>query len=307
MINNVKQVSQLTTWMLGLDVVRAIAPSYETAMRAVIKHTGINNNWFTLHLVRGAEPIPFTLTHYHRLYPYASKDYLQSKLDQLTSENFLAKDPLCNYHLTKTGRKAIERTYQMAHREMGKVCALGFQKMQAIADMLQRVIITTLQTPYPFETHALKISRWTDVGEYAPTTTRIDQYLTDLKHFREDAHIASWQHHKISGEVWEALTLIWANEAHTAQKLNEKLAHRGHTQQTYTRALHTLVQRGWVEECEQFGHYCLTDLGRIIREESECLTDEYFFASWGCLSPNEQQELHLLLLELYHSLQQAAA
>lgn len=306
-MNNVEQVSKLATWTLSLNVVRAIAPSYETAMRAVIKHTGINNNWFTLHLVRGAEPTPFTLTHYHRIYPYTSKDFLQTKLDQLTAEDFLIKDPLCNYHLSKSGRKAIERTYQMAHREMGKICALPFQKMQYIADMLQRVMLTSLHSPHPFEKRALKISRWTDVGEYAPTTTRIDQYITDLKHFREDAHTASWQHLLISGEAWEAFTLIWNNQAHTAQQLSEKLAHRGHSQATYTRALHTLTQRGWITECEQFGHYCLTDLGRIIREESECLTDQTFFAMWACLSPDELQDLHWLLLELHNSLLQAAA
>ena len=301
------QIEKAITWRVGVDVIRVISHYYQTPMRAIIKHTGINNNWFTLYIVRGTEPEVFTLNRYQQLYPHIAKDQLQQKLNDLTEQGFLSVDPLDAYRLTKTGRKAIERTMQMAHREMGKIRALPYQEMQYLADLLHRIVINSIQFNLPIEKHMMKISRWTDVGEFAPMTTRIEQYLTDLKRYRHDAKIASWQQHYIEGEVWETFTMICEEKADTTTALDDLLQAHGHERITLAHALQSLEQRGWIAEGDLPNQYHITELGHIVYDEATHMTDQYFYAGWLCLSEKELQDLHYLLLQLHDTLQQAAA
>ena len=306
-MQTIGQIEKTITWRIGVDVIYAVSHYYRTPMRAVIKHTGINNNWFTLYLIRGTEPEVFTLNRYQQLYPHIAKDHLQQKLDDLTEQDFLSVDPLGGYRLTKTGRKAIDRTMQMAHREMGKIRALPYQEMQYLADLLHRIVMTSMQFNLPIEKHMMKISRWTDVGEFAPMTTRIEQYLTDLKRYRHDTEVASWQHHCMEGEVWETFTMICAGEAHTAKALDERLQAHGHESSTLAHALQSLEQRGWIVKDDVLHQYRITDLGHIVYDEATRMADQYFYVGWACLTETELHDLHHLLLQLHDTLQQAAA
>ncbi|MDY7042442.1 MAG: MarR family winged helix-turn-helix transcriptional regulator, partial [Chloroflexota bacterium] len=147
-------------------------------------------------------------------------------------------------------------------------------------------------------------SRWTDPGENASGAARTDQYLTDLYCFRDDAHLAAWRRHDVSGHIWEALTFLWRGDARTAEELAEKLPRRGHSVEAYTEALDDLAGRGWIEETPD--GYQSTAQGRALRQEAEDATDRYFFAPWACLNDAEKIQLHTLLTRLRDNLQKMA-
>ncbi len=62
-------------------------------------------------------------------------------------------------------------------------------------------------------------------------------------------------------------------------------AERGFTREQYAQAFQELVNPGWLEAYA--GVYCVTDKGNRIHEETEALTDKYFFAPWSRLNESE--------------------
>lgn len=56
------------------------------------------------------------------------------------------------------------------------------------------------------------------------------------------------------------------------------------------------MNRGWLEAYA--GVYRVTDKGKRIHEETEALTDKYFFAPWSCLNESDLEELWSLASQL---------
>ena len=130
---------------------------------------------------------------------------------------------------------------------------------------------------------------------------RIDQYLSDLAAFRDDAHLAAWQSHSIEGHIWEAFTYLWRGEVTTLAGLYHKLERRGNSQDEYKQALENLIKRGWVKE--EAGEYRVTPPGQDVRQAVEEATDRYFYGAWSCFSQGEKEELQTLLNLLRDGLQ----
>jgi DNA-binding MarR family transcriptional regulator len=158
------------------------------------------------------------------------------------------------------------------------------------------VVQASLAAPEPAAKPTLLTSRHTDPGSGAAPAARIDQYLTDLLHYRDDAHQAAWQPVGVSGPAWEILTLIWRGEAQTIEELRARLERRGHTAEAYSQYLHGLIGRGWV--AEQSGRFEITDAGRALREQAEETTNRLFYAPWAGLTERELEELRGLLVHL---------
>jgi hypothetical protein len=119
----------------------------------------------------------------------------------------------------------------------------------------------------------------------------------ELAAYRDDAHIAVWQAHKIEGHTWEVLTVLWRGQTPTsADLLYEKLGNRSIPGEVYGQDLHELVSRGWADE--EAGLYQITTEGQLIREEAEELTDQYFFGAWDCLSKAELEDLLHLAMQI---------
>ena len=152
------------------------------------------------------------------------------------------------------------------------------------------------QRPDTNELEALLASRRSEPGPQAALGARIDQYLTDLLRFRDDAHQAAWQPLGVGGLAWELLTLIWRGEANTREALQQQLERRGHATADYDQALSDLAGRGWLaEQDEQFR---VTDAGRAVREQAEEQTDRLFYGPWNRLSAAEIDQLRELLTRL---------
>jgi ribosomal protein S19E (S16A) len=150
----------------------------------------------------------------------------------------------------------------------------------------------------------LKYSRWTDPGADAPAAVRIDQFLTDLAHYRDDAHNAAWMPYGISGTAWEALTFVWREDARTPEALAEALPFRGHTADRYVEALAELAERGWVEETAE--GYQVTERGGKLRQKAEDETNRFHSVGWSTLSDDELGKLSELLTRLAENLRRKA-
>ncbi|MDY7042153.1 MAG: hypothetical protein SVX38_14945, partial [Chloroflexota bacterium] len=216
-------------WSLAEETMRAFQPFYREATQKAIEDSGVPDHWFALRLARGSDPAPFTVECFHTLYPYTAQQRQAEILEDLAQLDLLEKVGERAYRLTGRGSEAVESIFKAAHRALGTIDPLPAGEMDRLNDLLYRLVEATLQAPEPEDKRAISYSRWTDPGENASGAARTDQYLTDLYCFRDDAHLAAWRRHNVSGHIWEVLTFLWRGDARTAEELAEKLPRRGHS------------------------------------------------------------------------------
>ena len=70
-------------------------------------------------------------------------------------------------------------------------------------------------------------------GPDAAPATQIDQYLTDLLRFRDDAHLAAWVNLGVDGRTWDAFSAVWREDNISAASLAETLSNRNFTADDY--------------------------------------------------------------------------
>jgi DNA-binding MarR family transcriptional regulator len=290
-------------WSLAQETMQAFAPFYREATRKATQDSGAPDNWFGLRLARGSDPAPFTVEHFHAMFPYTAPKQFAQTLEELAQLKLLETAGKSAYRLTDRGREAVEGIFRAAHQALGTIEPLPADEMDQLNSLLYRLVEATLEAPEPEDKWAIAYSRWTDPGEDASGAAKADQYLTDLVFFRDDAHIAAWKPYGVGGHAWEALTFVWRDEASTADELAERLPYRSHTVEDYQEALQDLADRGWV--VEESGVYKLTDKGRQVREAAEEETDRYFYIGWSALSEDELKQLQDLLARTNENLQAA--
>jgi predicted transcriptional regulator len=269
-------------------------PFYWRGMQAAIAETEMGNNWFPMSLVRGSDPQPFSSDRYHAMLPYSTRQVFVDRLEELTQIEWLERVGEDAYILTDLGRSTIESIFAKAHEGLNTITVLPTDKSERLADLLQRIVAATLEAPEPADKWSIAYSRWTDPGADASPAARIDQYITDLHRYRDDAHVAAWRPYDVSGHTWEIFTFIWRDRVATAAEMAERMEqYRRYTTEDYQAALDDLAARGWV--VGQDGRYQVTDKGHQLREEAEEATDRYFFVGWDALDENELAELGELL------------
>jgi hypothetical protein len=162
---------------------------------------------------------------------------------------------------------------------------------------LNRVADASLSAPEPNSKFIISHKRnYMHPRKDASVNVLIAQYLNELEGYRTDSHIATWQMHDIKGHTWNAFSYLWQNGAHTLDQLYDALQYNEVPKGVYAQDLQELVNRGWIKNVS--GEFSLTDEGRLIREEAEELTDQYFFAPWNCLGQAELEDMYLLVAQL---------
>ena len=134
-----------------------------------------------------------------------------------------------------------------------------------------------------------------------PPLPYIEQAISCLAGYRDDAHLAAWQPSGLSATALETLTFLWRGEADSLDTVCERLAHRGHPRQVYAEAQAELRERGFIEGPDNAPR--LAEAGRTFRDQVEADTDRYFFTPWACLNDAERAELADLLIRLRDGLQ----
>ena len=204
------------------------------------------------------------------------------------------------YHLTERGHRAIRQLIDTAYAAMIPLHPLPDADVERLDALLYRLVRASLAAPEPPGKWCLRIARHYDPGENAPAMIRLDQYLSDLDAYRDDAHLAAWQPCGVSGPAWEAFTTLWRHGPLAIDQLASRLRRRGYAPEDYAIALDELALRGWVARNGEA--YQLTEGGRSQREAVEATTDRYFYGPWSCLGADETAELGDLLVRVREGL-----
>ncbi|HEX7975863.1 MAG TPA: hypothetical protein VF498_15745 [Anaerolineales bacterium] len=283
---------------LVLDAFRELGSRYSPAMQQAAAQFGLDepHQWFLLLTAQMFDPEAISPERLRMRSPYTATQAYQGRLEGLASRGLLTPSGKGEFRMTKLGRQTAQRIIEAAYNQMAALETLPEASLERLAALLRRLVGASLKAAEPPGKWSLLHSRLTDPGDDANVLVRIDQYLTDLAAYRDDAHLASWQPFQINGQVWEALTLLWRSEATNLDELYQKLQGRGYSQASYNQALRELVNRGWAAEVN--GKYRLTLEGQELRQTAEQTTDRYFYAPWVCLDEADEAELRSLLVQL---------
>ncbi len=206
----------------------------------------------------------------------------------------LEPGPAGDYRLTEKGHAGVEHLIQTAWAALNDLAPLPAADLLRLAHLLQRVSDACLAAPEPPGKWCLRVERHYDPGPDAPVMERLDQYLSDLVAYRDDARLAVREAYGVSGQAWEASGLLWQGAATTLDEVCERLSElRGYSREAYAAAIQELIDRGWVTGSP--AGYVVTDEGRGVREEALATRDAYFYRPWDCLSADELTELRGLL------------
>ena len=121
----------------------------------------------------------------------------------------------------------------------------------------------------------------------------IEQAITCLSSYRDDAHLAAWRPSGLSPTALESLTLVWREQAASLSELFERLASRGRPQAEYARAIEELRKRDYLSGPDEALR--LTSAGKAFRQQVEQDTDRMFYAPWGCLNAADRSRMAALL------------
>lgn len=165
-----------------------------------------------------------------------------------------------------------------------------------LVELLAKVVDTAEQSQAFSPRPNFAFARNYEYEDKSPSLLWARRHMITIGAYRDDAHVAAWRPYGLPGYVWEAFTLVWQDEAHTAAELAEKLAFRSYTEADYTEALEQLAARGWLEVAD--GGYTLTAAGRREREAAEDVTNQNYMSAFAGLSDAEIREMISLLSAL---------
>lgn len=282
-------------WPLVWQTLDALTAHYGPAIDRAAAGLGIPvGEWYGwLMAARIFEPEPVSARMLHVRAAYTSPARLEANLGKGARLGLLEPGAAGEYRLTPAGQAGVEDLIQTAWDAMNRLQPLPEPDLLRLADLLQRLSDACLAAPEPPGKWCLRIERHYYPGPDAPVMERIDQHLSDLVAYRDDARIAVRNSYGVSGQAWEASGLLWRGVAATVDEVAAKLARRGWSRQDYVDAIQELIERGWVEGDEW--DYTVTDLGRAVREEALVTRDAYFYRPWSVLSEAELDELQVLL------------
>lgn len=290
------------------NTMAAFSPHYRQKMQAVLQEAKYEHPaWLLSFMALGVDPEPLTVEVFHSIAPYTNINTQREYLQQTAARGFLQSVGEDAYRLTDNGRFWINAFFSATGEALAALeLPLPAADLTGLADLLERIIVGTETAVTPANKAFFHMSRRTDPGPNTPAMLRIDQYLTDLLRYRDDAHIAAWQPLGVSGHGWEAFTAIWKNGPLTAAELAERFTQRNHSAADYTSGLEPFVTQSWLEINSEPA-FAITTSGRMVRAEVENRTNEYYFVGWQALTEDEQNKLHNLLQKLFEQLQRLTA
>lgn len=300
-------MNNLDLWPLAWDALEALTAHYGPTINHAAEELGIPaGQWYGwLMAARIFEPDPVSAAILNVRSAYTSPARLEAALAQGARLGLLTPGDAGEYRLTSAGRAGVGHLIEAAYGAMAPLRPLPEADLLRLAGLLRRLVEASLAAPEPPARWSLRIERRLDPGRTAPVMERLDQHLSDLAAYRDDSHLAAWRPYGVSGQAWEAFTLLWRDAARTVDELAAKLAHRGFTREDYAAAVDELVRRGWVSVSAD--GLALTAEGRAVREEAERMTDAYFYRPWSVLSEAETADLRALLTGLRDGLLAARA
>jgi hypothetical protein len=278
-------------WPMILEALMALGAHYVPAMEVAAENAGVERGvWGLLLTALTFEPQPVSNAKLQVRVPY--QDYAKSLADA-AEQGFFSLVREGEYRLTDLGRSVGNEIILAAYARMGNYEPLSASQLNYLSVLLRRLVVASHTSPEPPGKWSLTHARRIDPGENAPLLIQVDQHLSDLAAYRDDAHLAAWQPLGFDGPTWETLTLLWRGEVDNLADLAERLCHRRFPREVYATALDKLDEQGLIEV--DSGKWKLTPAGEELRQNAESATDAYFYAPWDCLESEDLEALENLL------------
>lgn len=288
-------------WPQVDETLHAIGAHYGPAIDKAAKLAGLDPTVSNVLIVAQMfDPHPVSAWRLRERSPYTASRRYDERLQMAARLGFLKAVHEGEYRLTELGHRTVRQMFDAAYKALEKLTPLPADDLGRLAGLLRRLVDASLAAPQPPDKWCINLSRRMDPGAPAKPIIMIDQYLSDLNAYRDDAHLAAWQPTELSGAAWETLTYLWRGEAKTIDELAHKLERRGHTREDYEEALNDLAQRSLVKE--ESGVYQVTQPGQELRQQAEEKTDSFFYAPWASPTGSELEEMRGLLERLRNGL-----
>lgn len=235
--------------------------------------------------------------------PYTAASEWMARLHAAKDKMLMLEPEPGEFRLSPKGRTVTRKLIRDSRKAMEKADPLSLEEGRQLVALLTRLVQASLFKSPPPDTWSIRLSYQLMPAE-EPPLPYIEQALSCLRAYREDAHLAAWQPCGLDAQALEALTLIWRDQVRSLDGLYDRLAQRGFERHDYQAALQDMRQRGLLAGDDQ--DIKLTAAGQELRNEIEQLTDHYFFAPWDCLAPGDTTLLACLLNRLRYELEKKA-
>lgn len=251
--------------------------------------------WMLLLAVLTFEPETTTPGHLMVRGPYTSSEVYLSRLKEAAKLGYLDVFDSSKFSLTPKGRNTTNEIVESARAAMDQADNLPRSETEEIARLTGRLVQNCLDTAPPPNRWSIQLSAKL-MPESNPPMPYIEQAFSCLAAYRDDAHLAAWQHSGLSATSLETLTLFWRGEVSSLSQVCSHLAPRGYSKQVYQDALIELIRLGYLGGNEDSAW--ITGSGRVFRNQVEEDTDKYFYAPWICLDEDDKRNLYELLLNM---------
>jgi len=291
-------------------VYRDILSLSQEVNAAVQTHSGVNYgelhaglgelagmDGFILQYAAVYAPEPIGIAHIFSRVPYSNPDKLKRDLSEANERGWLEPVDDGVYTVSHNGQTWFDRLVDSAKQDAQVLAKKTKVNIERGLEITQRVLDgaehTQMIADKPGMVHSVLFRE--KEGDVLPFY-RFRSNLIEFSAYRDDCHVAAWRTKEVEGYVWEAFALLADGEIKSSKALLEKRPNRGYLETDYDTAFHELVESGWLHTGKN-GH-TLTGQGKLIRQEVENLTDEYFAAAFEELAANEVQELNAMLEQM---------
>ena len=279
-------------WQIIKDVWRKIQANFDPAIQPLISESSLSmREWMLILAALTFEPEDTTPSHLMVRGPYTSSDRYLSGLKKVANAGYFERVGEGRYRLTESG-KGIANTFIELVRDAITPSNLPVEDLSTLATLFDLLAKECLETPPPPDTWSIGLS-YKLMPAKQPPLPFIEQAISCLAAYRDDAHLASWCSSGLSASAMECLSLVWRGQANTFRELFGKLEFRGHPESVYLDAIVELRERDYLEGSRN--GLRLTERGKQFREHVEELTDQYFYKPWSCLTYSEKETIANLL------------
>jgi hypothetical protein len=292
-------------WKLMTEVWEALSTFFEPAVDRFLMSNNLERGTLRLLLaVLTCEPETIMVADLLVRNPYTSAEKFQARLSKAAEQGYLLESEPGSFHLSSAGFKLTQGMIQTARAAMEKADPLPQDDSAKLAVLFDRLVDACLHTPPPPEPWSIR-SSFKLMPAISPPMPFIEQALTCLWAYRDDAHLAAWQLAGVTATAFEMLSLLWRNEATSLEGVHELLDQRGHPREVYQLALKELFERNFVAGKES--RLSVTEGGRLFRNQIEEETERYFLIPWKSLSVQEKTVMTGLLYRLREGLHSQVA
>lgn len=292
---NQKDVTNIAIWEEMKAVWHKIKSVYRPAISTELSDSKISrSDWGLLLAVLKFEPEETTPGHLMIRNPFTAAEVYRDRLEELTSVGYLSRTQAGKYVLTREGRMLTERIMIIARDAMDGVILKPNEGVDVLLNSLTRLVQTSLETPSPPNNWSIGLSY-----KLMPAADRpipyIEQAITCIAAYYDDSYLAAWRESRLSATALDTLTLFWRGEANSYDSVCDRLTQRGHSCDVYAGIVDDLRSLKYLKGTND--DLWITPTGRLVRNQIEDDTENYFYNPWKILEDDEKTRLYSFLQE----------